>query len=60
MSPEVLSNELPEKLGFVPAHYGDMPYGSTLVGYLHASNSLDGCSSINHIESYDDYDNQPI
>jgi len=55
-----LSNELPEKLGFVPAHYGDMPYGSTLVGYLHASNSLDGCSSINHIESYDDYDNQPI
>lgn len=60
LSPEVLSNELPEKLGFVPAHYGDMPYGSTLVGYLHASNSLDGCSSINHIESYDDYDNQPI
>lgn len=48
-----------------------MPYGSTLIGYLHpincgdsedsvCGNTADGCDKINHLEPYDDYDNQPL
>jgi len=61
LSPEKLADEIEgQNIEFIPAHYGDLPYGGSLVGFLHKSNSVDGCSPIDHINPYDHDDNQPI
>lgn len=49
------------KIEFTPAHYGDLPYGGSLVGFVHELEANhDGCRKIPQLDSFDDDDNQPI
>lgn len=48
------------KIEYVIGHYGDVEYGGSLVGFVHKSSSKDGCSTLDHIDPFDDSDNQPI
>lgn len=62
LSPDSLADDLPKgKMEFTPAHYGDLPYGGSLVGFVHElEKNHDGCRTIPQLDAFDDDDNQPI
>jgi hypothetical protein len=62
LSPDSLAEEFTGgKLDFTPAHYGDLPYGGSLVGFVHElETNHDGCRTIPQLDAFDDDDNQPI
>lgn len=66
LSPDMFSAEnhfYNNKIEYVIAHFGDVEYGGSLVGFVHnldKSNGTDGCTEIKHIDPFTEDDNQPI
>ena len=42
------------------AHFGQVPYGSGIVGFVHRPKDIDACTEVEQIDPYDHVDDQPI
>lgn len=61
LSPDSLADSFEsKKITYVTAHFGNVPYGSEIVGFVHRPTSLKGCSEIEQLDPFDEDDDQPI
>jgi hypothetical protein len=62
LSLRLILTSLPLEIEYVTAHFGKVPYGSGIVGFLHTvdTENQDGCKEMSAIEPFDHYDDQPM